>query len=82
VSSGPNGARSITLSIDRNLLINHTSIPPSPACPACGAVDPVFNANTAPELTYMRCKKCGEVWNAGRCVQPRAAAAPRYGGWR
>jgi len=63
-------------------LNNSRTEPPSPACPSCGAVDPIFNANTAPEVTYMRCKKCGEVWNAGRSVPPRAAAGPRYGGWR
>jgi predicted Zn finger-like uncharacterized protein len=73
---------SVTRSNDWNPLINHSTTPPPPACPSCGAVDPVFNANTAPEVTYMRCKKCGEVWNAGRCVQPRASVAPRFGGWR
>jgi predicted Zn finger-like uncharacterized protein len=55
---------------------------PQTACPSCGAVDPVFNANTAPEVTYMRCKKCGEVWNAARHVAPRTPAWPRPGGWR
>ena len=65
---------------DWNLLIHSSTTPPSPACPSCGAVDPVFNANTAPEVTYMRCKKCGEVWNAGRCVQPRKVSSPVGGG--
>jgi predicted Zn finger-like uncharacterized protein len=64
------------------LLINNSPTPPSHACPSCGAVDPVFNANTAPEVTYMRCKKCGEVWNAARHVAPRTPAWPRPGGWR
>jgi hypothetical protein len=59
-----------------------SSAPSSPACPTCGAIDPVFNANTAPEVTYMRCTKCGEVWNAGRCVPQRAPVGPKWHTWR
>jgi len=74
----------VTRQLERNYLSNQTPsrAPAPPACPSCGAIDPVFNANTAPEVTYMRCKKCGEVWNAGRHVAPRTPTYPRSGGWR
>jgi hypothetical protein len=35
-------------------------------CPACGSADLVAASKTADESAYRRCRRCGEIWNAGR----------------